>query len=87
MSATKTAYTVTLSDGRTITRKSARAYTHAVVTDQTIDGVHRGEGVWSFCGSLELAVKRQAAAINQLGLNGTSQKFAGTTFRIVEVAA
>ena len=44
--------TVTLPNGETATRKTARNYTHAVCT-QT--------GVISFCGSLELAQKRVKA--------------------------
>lgn len=48
-----------LPDGREVTRTTHRTYTHLVATQQ------RGEswGVWSFCGSRELAEKagRQAS--------------------------
>jgi hypothetical protein len=49
----KTTYSVTLANGKKVTRKSARVYTHAVVTN--------GGAVFGFCGSLALAEKSAAS--------------------------
>lgn len=46
--ATKTTYSVTLDNGKTATRKSARTYTHAVVDNS---------GVYSFHGGADLAAR------------------------------
>lgn len=52
---TKTTYEITLPDGSTRRRNSARTYTHAVVSQD-----ERGWYLVGFCGSLQLAEKRAA---------------------------
>ena len=58
-----TTYRVTLPDGTIATRKSNRAYTHAVAVYATSWKDPNGPRRWgmlAFCGSLKLADKRAA---------------------------
>jgi hypothetical protein len=57
MPAPKTTYRAVSPDGSATTRKSARAYTHAVFVDFPADSYHPGWGCVGFSGSAELAEK------------------------------
>lgn len=54
MSTQKKTYTATYK-GKTYTRKTARTYTHAIAVTDIRDG--RGEGIVTWCGRLDLALK------------------------------
>lgn len=68
----KHTYRVTLPDGRIVTRRTAREYTHLVAVQNKAGdwAVRSGEetteqwGTWGWCGRLDLALKQQASAVN-----------------------